>query len=42
MVIIGNTQGVIYLGLWTAIYLASQCYRYAVTKDPEVKSVSYL
>ena len=22
-------------GLWTSIYLAAECYRYAVTKDPE-------
>jgi hypothetical protein len=25
-------------GLWTAIYLASQCFRYAVTKDPQVRA----
>jgi hypothetical protein len=24
-------------GLWTSIYLASECYRFAVTKDPEAK-----
>ncbi len=24
-------------GLWTSIYLAAECYRYAVTKDPEAK-----
>ncbi|MCX6226252.1 MAG: transcriptional regulator [Bacteroidia bacterium] len=24
-------------GLWTSIYLASECFRYAVTKDPEAK-----
>ncbi|MDP8242612.1 MAG: hypothetical protein P9L94_00915 [Candidatus Hinthialibacter antarcticus] len=24
-------------GLWTAMYLASQCFRYAVTNDPQVK-----
>ncbi|MCX6229245.1 MAG: transcriptional regulator [Bacteroidia bacterium] len=24
-------------GLWTAIYLAAECFRYAVTKDPEAK-----
>jgi hypothetical protein len=24
-------------GLWTAIYLSSECFRYAVTKDPEAK-----
>lgn len=24
-------------GLWTAMYLGSQCYRYAVTKDPHAK-----
>lgn len=25
-------------GLWTSIYLASQCFRYAVTKDPQAKA----
>ncbi|MDP2334841.1 MAG: hypothetical protein Q8N05_00025 [Bacteroidota bacterium] len=24
-------------GLWTSIYLAAECYRYAVTKDPEAR-----
>lgn len=24
-------------GLWTSIYLAAECFRYAVTKDPEAK-----
>ena len=24
-------------GLWTSIYLAAECYRYSVTKDPEAK-----
>jgi hypothetical protein len=24
-------------GLWTSIYVASQAFRYAVTKDPEAK-----
>lgn len=24
-------------GLWTAMYVAAECYRYAVTKDPEAK-----
>jgi hypothetical protein len=25
-------------GLWTSIYLAAECYRYAVTKDPEARN----
>ncbi|MCE1197529.1 MAG: hypothetical protein LWW85_01050, partial [Marinilabiliales bacterium] len=25
-------------GLWTSLYLAAECYRYAVTKDPEAKA----
>ena len=24
-------------GLWTSIYLAAECYRYAITKDPDAK-----
>ncbi len=25
-------------GLWTSMYVASQCFRYAVTRDPKVKA----
>lgn len=28
-------------GLWTAIYLASQCFRYAATNDPQVKELAW-
>ncbi len=28
-------------GLWTSIYLASLCFRYAVTEDPQVKELAW-
>ena len=28
-------------GLWTSVYLASQCFRYALTKDPAVKQSAW-